>query len=298
MGTLPGELKQSVLNNRRAQAILQAKRGRKIIVVGAMLSNLPPGLRDHPLIEVWQGDSGLNRHHIPDTAGLVLSTRFVSHHDLERLREEAHRKDVEFWPQPFTTGDLREILGPLAIVPEKVSEPSRLVNQGVVVATVQAEEVRVTAGNGGVKPTARGALKRFVAAYANFHAGTDVSEANRLLPLAQQEPDMGTVTRGSLLTEYRTQRKAAKFPPRHVGDFKGRPRADVAVMVNPATMDLQKPIVSTDAEVLRLFDEAVTKMQDGIAAVQLAKERYGQLVDQQKSTRDIKTLLANLAAQL
>lgn len=323
MGTLNGELKQAVLNNRRAQAIVVTKAGRKVIVVGCMASNLPPNLRDHPMIDYWYGDSGLAHRHVPETAGMMLHTRFVHHKDIVRLKEEAHRKGVEFYPQPFTTGDLREILEPLAIVPPKLADPMRLVDHNVVLAAVpqafvaQAlgappviKEQAMGAGNGSVAPaTPRGALKAFVTQHAQFtDVPSDVAEVNRLLLLAQtpeHQPRVGAATRGSLLVTYRTLRKAKGFPPRLKGNFVGRPRMTGHVGPTPPVERLP-PIgqivrpapISTDAEVMRLFDEAITKMKDGIAAVQLAQERYGQLVEQQRSTKDIKKLLANLAAQL
>lgn len=314
MGTLSGELKQQVLNNRRAQAIVCTKAGRKVIVVGCMASNLPPNLRDHPLIDFWYGDNGLSHYHVPETAGMLIHTRFVQHKDVVRLKEEAHRKGVEFYPQPFTTGDLREILEPLAIVPPKLTEYSRLVDHSVVLASVPqaivaealaatpiGEEHSMAAGNGAVPSvTPRGALKAFVHAHAQFDGvASDVAEANRLMTLArapEHKATVGGITRGSLLVTYRTMRRANGLPARRIGNFTGRRRAgqrDGAL----TPIGAAKASSAID-DVVSLFDDAVLSMQNGVAAVQLAKERYLRLVDSQKSTGDVKKILAELAARL
>lgn len=303
MGTLTGEMKQALVNNKRAQAQVVVRRGQRIIVIGAMPTNLPPELRDHPFIEVWQGDNGLKRRSIPESAGMILHTRFVAHADLDRFRQQAHRRGIDFYPQPFTTGDLHEILAPLAPTPvEPVEDVTVGAVEPVVAApTHEATEVAsllsiltedegapvITAKN----KTVRGALKRFIATRANFEAPSDVAEANRLYPYAQQQADLKGVTRASIVTAFRVARKALGLPPRRV--FRGR-HASARTRAVPAPGSVVARAShqhASHADVIKLFDEAAAHMQNGVAAVQLAKERYVQLVEAHKSTDDVKARL-------
>lgn len=268
MGTLPAELQQAVIGNRRAQAMLQVKRGRRVIILGAKSSNLPEGLRDNPLVDIWFGDNGL-RQSIPDTAGLVLSTRFVSHDDFDRLKAEAHRKGVEFWPHPFTPDELRQILAPL--VP--VKPPSRLVNHGVVVAERKQEPARpaiaataLTQESGVTQArekTGRGAIKSFVAIHGNIRAASVAIEARRLLALAQKTPEVTHTTAHSIEQAIYTARRNMKIPNTRGGR--------VVMRKTPATpaADLSRPRADVGPT-----DDLIQMGRDAVAAIQLLMDGY------------------------
>lgn len=221
MGSLSGELHEALLRNVRAKAMQAARKGQVVVVAGTMEHTMPEGVRNHSYIRYFYGDNGLGRFSVPSNAGLVIHSKYVRHHDVDRLKEEAYKKGIEFSPYPFTTGDLREILAPLAsVVPlppalSDAAKPTHLVDHGVIVAAqspaVPAEfpketDVQIQTASSGrmVRP---GLLKKFVIANANLRTENLEQEAKRLLAIAKTDPELAMTTKDSLTQSMRALRK-------------------------------------------------------------------------------------------
>lgn len=299
------QIKDQILVQRRAQAVSTTKQGKLVIVLGAMPTNLPPGLRDHPFVELWQSDTHLPKS-LPDNAGMVLHTRFCGHDDLQRLREDAHRKNIEFWPVPFTTGDLAMILEPLAPAPippreqhDTLADPSKpivLMKNGVVVdkrgGTPAAPEATVAApaeeGHVG-----RGVLKEFILKHGNLSAANYAIEAKRLFDIAKKSGEsIRFTTEGSLAQGLYAMRSALGVSRE---GKQRRPRAAGNGKVAPAPAVAVKPRVTEHVSADE-GDEVLKLARDAVAAIQLLAERYKEIRARHAATAGIKDkLMAELA---
>lgn len=296
------QIKDQILVQRRAQAVAMTKQGKKVIVLGVMPTNLPPGLRDHPFVELWQSDTHLPKS-LPDNAGMVLHTRFCSHADLERLRDDAHRKQIEFWPVPFTTGDLAMILEPLAPAPippreqhDTLADPSKptvLVKNGVVVdkrggsAATPEASVATPAAAGFV---GRGVLKDFIVKHGNLAAANYAIEAKRLLEIAKKsDTSIRFTTEGSLAQGLYVLRGALGVTggTRRIAAAKKPGNGKV---VHPAVVKRSEHVAAEDN------DEVLKLARDAVAAIQLLAERYKEIRARHALTAGIKDkLMAELA---
>lgn len=272
MPQINADIKERILVSRRAQAVAAVKAGRRVIVLGARPSNLPPGVLRNPLVECWQRDAGLHRRTLPDNAGLVLHTRFTNHTDLHRLSAEAYRRGVEWHNVPFSTGDLWKILQPLvpsteppapALPPASIIEaplPAPAPAVSVVQPVVLEEPVMVTSNVNG--KTRRGALNPFVYKNANLMAPV-MKEAERLLDLAQSNPDLQHTTVESLRGAIVKARKAA-------GLSKPRRRRRTRIVAKPASVNGSSKLTIKSHNA----DPVLSMIDDCMAGLALAREQY------------------------
>lgn len=297
------QIRDQILTQRRAQAVSVTKQGKKVIVLGVMPSNVPPGLRDNPMVELWQSDSHLPKS-LPDTAGMVLHTRWCSHDDINRLREDAHRKNIEFWPVPFSTGDLAMILEhliPATIGARDVhdplpdpSKPTVLMKNGVVVdrrgGTASTEERVAPAVAEAGTNVGRGKLKEFVLKHGNLSASNYALEAKRLFEIAKKsDGPIRNTTEGSLAQGLYALRSALGVTGgarRASGQTRKKITSVPAVSVSKAL-----PHVQADEN-----DEVLKLARDAVAAIQLLAERYKEIRSRHAATASIKDkLMAELA---
>lgn len=268
-------LHERVVASRRALAQQVVKSGRRVIVLGAMHGNLPPAVMEHPFIEAYQ-DNYPDR--LPDKAGLVLTTRFISHKDLERLKGDAYRREIEFHPTPFTTGDLREILLPLV---DPVAQLETLAAETSVPPPIVEESEMPT-------DQPRGAVKAFVIKHAKLDVDDVQVEGDRLYALPQRARELPKTTSASLAQcIYQLRRAVNIAAPKRPASNGHR----VTVKPDPVR-------VEESDEVLRLAEDALKASRDTQAAIALLMERYKQLRGRLGNVEKLKAQLAEQLAKL
>lgn len=292
--------------------------GEKALVVGGKASNFPTALMQHPQLILWESGKPYTRD-VPQAARIVLFTKWLGHHDHQRINREA-RTDADriVWPELLGTGEIRRLLRPLIETPPAVEPAETPPTIKLVDVEVGAAAPICDCGQlpGGVWPSS---TREFVELHwtdEDRSPGWQTREANRLHRLAAQHGLSVTLhyvvnlvsqlnaTRGAdrdevQLSRERAERAAAaqqlqQAATQHVHD-EPQPATTPAVEATP-----QAVVAAAKAGELRLDAELVELLRmigDAQAVLALARETVEQLARQNaelKRTRD--TLRAKVLA--
>jgi hypothetical protein len=132
---------------RVAQARLADRGGEgRVVVVGARTTNLQPGARNHPRVDVWESTELKNGSAplLPSSTAVVICTRFCSHRMTDGLRKQAQDRRAFMFGGLKQTGEIRSILGKLLHLDEV---PERVVEMAVLAGMPERVEQAVSAAN-------------------------------------------------------------------------------------------------------------------------------------------------------
>lgn len=311
-------MREAFIDQRRKQVVDVVKSGCSVLLVGVdPHRNLPPELRTHPSLIAWHGDNGLHKKSLPANVGIVLMTRFSSHADVGRITADAKKAGVPCPSHPFTTGELRSILEPLAEVqpPAKANganghpAASRLVAPGgVIVRTLpepaKEEEQPPEPAEPAAEPTGKeqqrakhGALRAFIEAHADLDAKPASKEARRLLPMAVAA-GLTATTEGSIAQAILLARTRLAITPLKKGFTLERRPEETTTMLQ-TTAPAPPPPATASVEVMTTDEQDVLALfGDAIASMQLARERFTLLLERQKGSAALKQELLNLANRM
>jgi hypothetical protein len=87
--------------------------GEHVLLVGAVKTNLPTALAEHRQVQLWDSE-GPKRRYVPDSARIVLFTKWVGHNQHRLIRTEAAKdKQRLVLAELLGTGEIRRLLKPL-----------------------------------------------------------------------------------------------------------------------------------------------------------------------------------------
>lgn len=167
---------------RKANVADAVAKGRDILICGAIDSNIPQFIRNHPRVHMWLSTElkgNARGRVIPKSVGVVLFTRWNSHAAAKAIHAQAVTRNIYCSRTPLTTGEIRVVLEPLTAIKttkEFTVQPTSVqpaiavpvhTNQ-VTTPTASVEPERDTIGRR-IRPKApSGSVLGFVLQHGNF----------------------------------------------------------------------------------------------------------------------------------
>ena len=257
--------------------------GGKVLVVGCRGDNFPEPYREHPSLVFWEGDDA-SRAEIPSAVRVVLMTKFVGHSGYNRIHDECVRRNILFGVKLMGTGEIKTLLSPLLADNGQSIEPA-----AAETAPIGRKERIVSKP----KKFARGEQQAFIAEYWNAAAPSVKGEALRLAKIAQAR-GYATSQLSIMNGFYLTRRRKAETDAAQNALKKAIVPATIGKIGTSAPEPIPPPLgilADDDMELVRMLDEAASKLSDLTAAVGLIREA---VTKRSEKRRLLKELLQGL----
>lgn len=233
------------------------KQGGKVVIIGTKNTNIPDEFQNDSRIELWEStDPQTLRRELPSNTRLVLFTKYISHSLFTRIVGQAKNRNVHYFNNVNTTGELRRMLKG-----EEEPPPTPVLNGQPIPPVVVPVEKKEP------KSVWEGSMKSFVEQHLDpNYQGSLAQEAQRLYKIATEKYGIsctiGSITEASRVTRRRLglSGPSDRLKPAKVVDMPLPASAPMKVETAPASPS-PSAAPTNDDEGLRLLDDAILSLQ-------------------------------------
>jgi hypothetical protein len=237
-----------------------------ILVVGR-IKDFPTALAENENVRIWDDNSQeWTNKTVPLSTRGILTTKFVSHANLARLKSDAKSLGIPVFPR-LKPREIRQVLS--SIMPEEPRTDAEATSTEAASTPAETEEIAM-------RPPKRGEVPEFLMAELAVSALVS-DEARRLLPILKKKGI--TLTSKALEQHIRKVRDVKSASPARKTDAK-RP-----VATKKTGSKLPTGVIDEFAEAERLLQDARVALDLALAVIPKLREQMTRVQERQERLR-------------